>query len=252
MKKIMILAAGFAVLASPAIAQISFAPEVGLNLANMHTKYKDLSGAEQKMDDGIKLGVKLGANVNIPVCNNVTIQPGLFYSIKGVKIEEDASYGTYTGTEKNNVTLHYIDIPVNIQYMFNDPDEGRFFIGVGPYLGIAISGKSIQNGTYSGTGAPAGFDTSYSLKFGNDYPSNDLRRFDFGGQVNVGYLLQSGIFFRGMYQQSITNLVPQGNQDAFTQAMNPRSRPTNITISVGYVLGGRPDAKKHKEKAGAM
>jgi hypothetical protein len=119
-------------------------------------------------------------------------------------------------------------------------------------VGIAISGKSIQNDTYTGTGAPSGMDTSISLKFGNDYPSNDLRRVDFGGQVNVGYVLQSGIFFRGMYQQGFTNLIPQGNQDAFAQATNVRSRPTNITISVGYVLGGRPEAKKHKEKAGAM
>jgi hypothetical protein len=231
MKKIMLLAA-CTTMFTAANAQISFAPEVGLNLANMHSKYKDASGSDQKLDDGIKLGAKAGINVNIPVADRVVIQPGIFYSTKGMKSEED--------NETHNVTLHTIDVPVNIQYMFNDPSEGRFFVGVGPYLGVFISGKDIYAGVPNGTTTTSG---TTDFKFGNDYPSNDLRRFDVGGQANVGYLLRSGLFFRGTYQQSFTNLTPQGNQPDYAQAANFRTRPTVITISIGKQFGGTPKSK---------
>ena len=225
MKKIIILAAGLAIFSSPAIAQISFAPEVGLNLANMHWKVNDV-----KLDDGIKLGAKAGVNVNIPVGDDHwMVQPGLFYSIKGMKSEEN--------NIENNVTLHYAEIPVNLIYMFNDPDEGRFFIGAGPYLGVAFSGKNIiSGGTNSGT---------HDLTFGSDSTQN-LGRFDYGAQAFAGYLLRSGIFFRAAYQHGIGNLWPSETRQDNT------IRNTCITLSLGYQLGGRSEAspsRRQREKA---
>ncbi len=225
MKKIILLATCTLMSCAAANAQISIAPEVGINLANERFK-TTISGVSKNETGDLKLGVKAGANVNIPLGDHLVIQPGLFYSIKGTKHTE--------GPLTENRTLHYFDVPVNIQYMFNDPSEGRFFIGVGPYLGVAFSGHDkLQGG--------GGNDITNDLKFGNDAGSNDLQRFDFGGQVNAGYLLRSGIFFRGMYQAGITNLVPQGNSDNTI-------RNSNITISVGYQLGSKPKDKGPKMK----
>ena len=246
MKKTFFLAAGLVALTCGANAQISVSPEAGINLANMHRTYKDGNGDKQKLDDGIKLGVKVGVNVNLPVSDHLEIQPGIFYSIKGVKSDDQQTSGTITYSDKNNITLHWIDVPVNVQYMFNDPNEGRFFIGVGPYLAVAFAGKNLKSSDLGGVSISS--DTTF--KFGNDYPSNNLRRFDFGGQVNAGYLLKSGIFFRGMYQQGIPNLTPQGNQDAFAKALEPAIRTTNITISVGYRFGGHDKKSKDKNPGG--
>jgi hypothetical protein len=215
MKKIMILAAGIA-LATSASAQISIAPEVGLNLANMH--WKDSAG--KAADDGIKLGFRAGINLNIPLTpDRLVLQPGLFYSIQGMKSEANGL--------ARNITLHYAQIPVNLIYMFNDPSEGRFFIGVGPYVGFAVSGKEKRHG-----GGVA--DQTISYKFGSEKDQN-LARIDYGAQATVGYLLRSGIFFRGTYQQGIGNLVPseEGNNGSTI-------RNTNISISLGYNLGNRP------------
>jgi hypothetical protein len=215
MKKIMILAAGITAFAFPASAQFSIAPEVGVNLANMHWKVNNV-----KYDDGIKLGAKAGLNFNLPLTpDRLVLQPGLFYSTKGMKNE-------MTNGRKNNYTLHYVEVPLNLQYMFNDPSEGRFFIGVGPYLGIAVSGK---NKSYGGTAG----DSTDKLTFGSE-ATEDLGRFDYGAAVNVGYLLRSGLFFRGMYQHGIGNLWPSEiRQDNSV-------RNTNITISIGYQLGHKP------------
>lgn len=241
MKKIMILAAGV-MFAITAHAQISFAPEIGLNLANMHGKDKDSTGTEVKDDNKLKLGVKVGVNANIPVGDHLMIQPGLFYSIKGYKNEQSVSLLGLTFESKDNVTLHNFEIPVNVQYMFNDPGEGRFFVGVGGYVSIAFSGQ--DKASFSALGVSE--DTTIKFKFGNDAPSNDLRRFDFGAQANAGYLLQSGIFFRAMYQAGISNMLPQGNRTSGEASL----RSTNITISLGYQLGGRPESNKRKNKGG--
>ena len=76
MKKIMILAAAIGAFAAPAIAQVSFSvsPEAGVNLANIHQRYKNLTSNGEKNDNGgIKVGVKAGANVDIWFADRLSI-----------------------------------------------------------------------------------------------------------------------------------------------------------------------------------
>ncbi len=219
MKKILILAAGLA-FAGPANSQISFAPEAGLNLANMHRKLDN----DTKLDDGIKLGFRAGVNMNIPLTpDRLVLQPGLFYSIQGMKSEKDGF--------AQNLTLHYAQIPLNLVYMFNDPSEGRFFVSAGPYVGFAFSGKLKEHG-----GGAA--DTTISLTFGSG-ADQDLGRVDYGAQASVGYLLRSGLFFRASYQHGIGDLVPS-ESPLQTEAY---ANNTCIILSVGYQLGHAPKSK---------
>jgi hypothetical protein len=226
MKKLMILAAGIA-LATSASAQISFAPEVGLNLANMHWKLDNSDSG--KLDDGIKLGFRAGVNVNIPITpDRLVLQPGLFYSIQGMKSEENGF--------ARNITLHYVQIPVNLMYMFNDPSEGRFFVGVGPYVGFAVSGKEKQHG--------GGFpDETTSYKFGSGADQN-LGRVDYGAQATAGYLLRSGIFFRGTYQHGIGDLMPSESPLQTEAYVNN----TCIVVSIGYQIGHAPKSRGPRMK----
>lgn len=251
MKKIMILAAGFA-LATPAFAQVTISPEIGINLANIHQRSYEPNGgtggtfspSSANQNGGIKLGVKAGANVDFWIADRVSIQPGLFYSIKGAKFsDEPAVSNQMFASGENNVTLHYAEIPLNIQYYFNDPGEGRFFVGLGGYAGIAFSGKNIYSGgsfpTVNGDGSmiPGTTKTSGTkdYKFGNDAPSNDMRRFDFGASGNIGYLTRMGLFARAQYQLGLSNMVPQGNRPQAYR--DDKATNSNITISVGYMIG---------------
>jgi hypothetical protein len=235
----MIIAACISALSNVSHAQVSLAPEIGLNLANIHQRYTDISGETKNANGGLKLGVKAGVNADIMLGNRIALQPGLFYSIKGAKIDDDpVTISGITYQNKNNITLHYFEIPVNVQYYFNDPSEGRFFVGLGAYVGVAFSGKNKLVGHVSpGTDK----DTVIKYKFGDDYPSNDLRRFDFGAAANVGYMLRSGIFFRGMYQLGITNLVPGGNRPDY--AADDKATNSVVTISVGKQFGNTPRSK---------
>src|ERR1044072_7563469 len=94
MRKLIIAAACVTALSTAANAQISIAPEAGLNLANQQRKLGD-----EAMPNGLKLGFKAGANVNVPLGDYFVLQPGLFYSIKGVKFDKDG--------DAQNITLHY-------------------------------------------------------------------------------------------------------------------------------------------------
>ena len=238
----MILFGSLTVMATAATAQINLAPEVGVNFANMRGNYKFTGDDEVKFKGGAKVGVRAGANVNINIANRLQIQPGLFYSTKGFKqgSEQNWDNGLFNASTKENVTVHYAEVPVNLQYMFNDPDEGRFFVGIGGYMAVAFSGKTIKDentaSIFPSLATPEGVaSTGGSLKFGNDAPSNDMRRFDFGAQANAGYQLRSGIFFRAMYQLGIANMLPQGNRSTGEATL----RNSNINASIGYTLGYR-------------
>ncbi len=238
MKKLMIFLAGFTSLATAASAQIGIAPEIGVNFANMRGQQK-YGSYDEKFKGGTKIGIKAGANVNINIADRLQIQPGLFYSIKGYKqgSEQNFDNGLYLASTKENLTLHFVELPINLQYMFNDPGEGRFFIGIGGYVALAFSGKDIVKGNTTTKIPPTvtvSSDTTFHPKFGNDAPSNDLRRFDFGAQANVGYQLRSGIFFRVAYQLGLSNLLPQGNKISGDEST---LRTSCITASLGYTLG---------------
>lgn len=216
----MILVAGIGLAASSAKAQVSIAPEVGLNLANMHFKLDDTT----KLDNGIKLGFRAGVNFNIPITpDRLVLQPGIFYSIQGMKSEENGL--------SQNYTVHYAQIPLNLVYMFNDPSEGRFFISAGPYVGIAFSGKNKVHG-----GGRA--DTTEKLTFGSG-ADQSLGRIDYGAQAAAGYMLRSGIFFRATYQHGIGDLVPSESPLQTEAYVNN----TCIVLSIGYQLGHAPKSK---------
>jgi len=204
---------------------VHIAPEIGLNIANMHGTMPD--GAEVNYK-GAKLGVKAGVNADIMIGNNFSIQPGLFYSIKGGK--RDANFGPILGHWEDNYTLHYFEVPLNFQYYFNDPGEGRFFIGVGGYVGVPFSGKNKYHRSIEGQ---PDMDGTTDLHFGSNANDNDLERFDFGVSANAGYYLRSGIFFRAMVQRGLANNIPDGQSTDQTLKLNTYS------VSIGYMIGGK-------------
>src|SRR5215217_1737333 len=53
MKKVWSLLAGITAMATTATAQLRFAPELGMNFANLHGKYDDATGDRKKVDGTI-------------------------------------------------------------------------------------------------------------------------------------------------------------------------------------------------------
>jgi hypothetical protein len=221
MKKLLLSFAAFTALYTSANAQIGFAPEVGLNISSVREK---VFGDKV---DGIKSrpGFKIGASVDLPIVGGLSIQPGLFYSMKGGKYKDEYSVGSITTTTESKLTLSYLEVPVNVVYKFSREKQG-FFVFAGPYVGYAIGGKTKVKTT---TGSLSSENTE-DVDFGGD--KGDTKRLDVGANVGLGYMISAGGFVRAQYGHGFANLIEGGDSDNY-------AKNSCFAISFGFMLGGR-------------
>lgn len=97
----------------------------------------------------------------------------------------------------------YLEIPLNAVVNFDG-----FYLGAGPYLGYAISGK--YKAKYTGTGEE---DSSLEkdLKIGNN--KDEIKPLDFGLNAMAGYKLTNGLNFGLNYGLGLANTGAEGNND---------------------------------------
>jgi hypothetical protein len=142
---ILILAMAFAVTAN---AQGTvFGIKAGVNFAN-------ISGDDT---DGLSslTGFVGGGFVDIPMSPTISIQPEVFYSQKGAKIDD-------LGTDVS-IKLDYIDIPVLFKYTMAGESARPFFL-FGPSIGFSASSKLSADGVSEDLDNVA--STDFGLVFG--------------------------------------------------------------------------------------
>jgi hypothetical protein len=142
-----------------------------------------------------KAGLNLGLLGHIHLSDQFALQPEIYYSGQGAKIEN----------LNTNLNLDYINVPVLLQYMF---DNG-FRLQAGPQLGFLVAAKTkTGNTTLSvkdnyqnidlglGLGAsyvhpPSGFgvDVRYNHGMTNISTLNNTELKNRGVQIGVFYLL---------------------------------------------------------------
>lgn len=229
MRKMMILMAGIAGLATSASAQyIRIAPEIGFNVSNIHSTVDNGRKTEYNSADP-KLGLKIGGIVDIGVTRGFSIQPGLFLSQKGYRLKEDPTNGVVLTQSDawRKATFNYLEMPLNVMFKFGSPRYPRFFVGGGGYLAYGIGGK-VKYGPYLGESGK----TTRDLEFGTDERNDDYRNFDAGGQLFAGVLMPFGGYIRAQYQGGFANIDPADKDDF-------RIRNTTASLTFGIMVGGR-------------
>jgi hypothetical protein len=168
MKKLSLLAIGItSTILSFAQTPAKFGIKAGLNVASMKIEDADNDNIDSR------LGLHAGLFAHIHLAPQWALQPEVLYSAEGAKIDfgnnEEATY-------KND----YINIPVMVQYMF---DNG-FRIEAGPQLGLLVSSE-IEDQDGNEEDADDVFkSTNFSLGFGLNYLS--YSGFGVGGRYNLG------------------------------------------------------------------
>ncbi|KAA5536397.1 PorT family protein [Taibaiella lutea] len=203
MKKIIIIIAA-ALTAQNTFAQISIAPEAGINLSNLTTK--DDNGNSE--DFSSKVGLRVGAYVNIPVSHGFFIQPGLLYSMKGAQQNGTESLLGFTVNYKLSLNMNYLEVPLNIGYDYSLGNAGGIFVTAGPYLGYGLSGKAKTSVKI--TGMPDQNDES-DIKFGSG--NDEAKRIDYGLNFGAGYRTPFGVYARAQYGLGLAN-ISNGDGDA--------------------------------------
>lgn len=196
MKKLSLLAAviliGSAVLAQ---TQAKIGLKAGLNIANV-------SMDPEAVDKGSRLGFHGGLVAHIHLSPQWGIQPEVLYSNQGF---EDNTYNT-------EWKLNYLNIPVMVQYMF---DNG-FRINAGPQVGFLLDGKIAESG-----------QQDLDIK-------NDLKKVDASLGLGLGYLTYSGFGVEGRYNLGLTNINESGANDIKNRVFQ---------ISLFYMLDNQHKAK---------
>lgn len=211
MKKLLLLAASACLFAVSANAQLRYGPEIGLNI-NKFDFDPDLG------EESTNMGLRIGAAMDICITDHFTIQPGIYYSMRGG--ESDANI--LGSTVEQSVNLGYIEIPLLAEYYIN-AGPGRIFLGLGPTASIAVSGNFKTKTT-----TPGGIEIKdeEDIDFGSD--PGQLDRSDIGLMFNVGYDFDMGLFIRPFYHMGLSNLSNDSAIDAHNRTFG---------IGVGWWFG---------------
>jgi hypothetical protein len=142
------------------------------------------------------VGFHGGGFVSLFVGNNFAIQPEVFFSTQGAKIEN-------TGANKTDYKLDYVNVPVMLKYRFN----GGFYLEAGPQVGFKI------HETHTGTSEDFAKSTDVAIGAG------------------LGYHSPIGLGIGARYEAGLNKI---SNLDASTT--KPDWKNSSIMISVFYTL----------------
>lgn len=203
-------------------AQIRFGPEAGL----LFTKSE---AASDEVKSKLGVGVRLGVLAELPISTRFSLQPGVYWGLRSSAQNVDYAILGQNVSAKTKYTFSYLEIPI-LAVMKFDAGPGRISVGLGPQIGLGLSGKM----KVSGSGISVSADSS--IKFGSD--PGQLKPLEISGAMAVGYELDMGAFARIGYQYGINNLA---NEEA---GIKPEFSMSSYSITVGYLIGGIQRQKK--------
>ena len=216
----------FAFLSSPASSQIRVGLEGGV-LVNKITLKESSAAPGFSTTMASTIGYRAGVLADLGLGDHIAVQPGIFYCARGGKLKAD--FGIF-GTSQSDVTVNYLEVPVLVLYKLQ-VGPGRVFVGLGPSVSMALSGKTHATSSFSSIFGQV--DTTIKMEFGSD--TSEMKRLDLAAIFNAGYELDMGLFVRVGYYLGLANL--SNNSSTADDKMKNRA----FQITLGYLLGRRND-----------
>lgn len=165
-----LLLAGFAVHAQ----DIRWGVKAGANFSNINAENTDA-------DWGSRTGFHGGLLAHIHLNKTWAIQPEVVYSMQGAK-------STVAGEETQTINLNYLNVPVLVQYMFNN----GFRLQTGPQVGFLMNANS-------------------KIGTGDHVTNTDLyNKTDFSWAFGAGYLSNIGLGVDARYNLGLTDTYKPG------------------------------------------
>lgn len=156
----------------------------GLNISNI--------ASSPNANYEAKAGFHAGGLAHIHLSKSWALQPEIMYSGQGAQ------------TSNSKTRLHYVNVPLQLQYMF---DRG-FRIQTGPQLGV-LTAANVQQG-----------DTKVDVK--NSFKSADL-----GWVIGASYVGEAGLGIDARYNHGFTNINDASSVNLYNR---------NIQVGVFYVF----------------
>ncbi len=158
----------------------------------------DMDNMKSKMG----IGASLGGFAKFDLTENFAIQPELLFHFQTSKMENKI-----TGNDRD-YQYFGMEIPVYAMGQWKNSSDGRFYAGVGPYVGVGFDARNT--------------DPTYKL-----YKENELQAWDFGFGAQVGYEFANGIQINAGYKIGVIDALDAGKDDA-------TMLPQRISLGVGF------------------
>ena len=192
MKKIALLFSFAALTFSATHAQTGFGIRGGANFFNF-------GGSDVSENDYTnRIGFHAGIYGSILPESTISIEPGIFYSVKGSQNDDALD---------SRAVLDYVDVPVLVRFRAG---EG-FNIFAGPQISFLTNSKfegDLGGSTFS-------FDT------------DEINNTDAGIVVGLGYNLPQGFNVQGSYDYGLTPIFKNSDADVFNRGFK---------VSLGYTF----------------
>jgi len=146
-----------------------------------------------------------GGYTNIPVGNNLSVEPGLYYAVKGYQLSGNYSVkgiAFLSANATSRLNISYIDFPVLLKANFN---------GLQVFAGPQVS--YLTNASLKTTAGIAGFNLLNS----NKNVSNQFNRWDVAVTGGVGYQFTNGIRITAAYDRGLSKVNAGQNIAAYNQ-----------------------------------
>ena len=216
----------------------------------------ELGGAYNKMSDDKNvwgatsrttstIGGRIGAIADYSLTEHVYVQPGVFFNMKSNKETANTTLtlsipiSTFNLGANGSVNMkqsskfNYVEVPVNILYKWGQPGEGRFFIGIAPYVAYGVGGKqTVTQDISAGVSLITAFDSSIrnttTKTFADD--SFGYKTLDYGFKICEGYEASGGFFFRAAFGLGLANL---------SNYPDAKSHNMSFELNLGYLFGDK-------------
>lgn len=132
--------------------------KAGLNLSQAVYEVEGLGISTSNL-----VGFQAGLVGEMSFTENVHLNSGLLYSVKGVKL-------SFLGVDVD-FPISFLELPLNVAYK-HDLGNARVYAQSGPYVGLGISAKSKSG------------DDVEDVEFGS--AGNELKKWDYGFNFGVG------------------------------------------------------------------
>lgn len=174
MKKILMIVAVMALVATTASAQTTFGVKAGVNFASV-------TGDDGEGLDG-RTSMVFGGFAKFQLTEKFAFRPELLYSMQGASGSEEEEGVNVDLTVK----LDYLNIPLMAKYYVS---EG-FSLQAGPQIGFNLSAKEKYEAM--------GIDVENDIE--------DIKGVDFGLNFGAGYELENGLGFDARYNLGLSNI----------------------------------------------
>jgi hypothetical protein len=214
--RMLILLAGLFLMAHAGFAQTktSFGIRAGVNFQNLNGE--DMDGDD--LDFKMKTGFHIGVDADIPIAPEFYFRPGVLFSTKGAKFDDDAD---------TKLNLSYIEVPLNFVYK-PTLGTGKLILGLGPYVAYAVGGKIKDDD-----------DNEADIEFENEITVQQalsgtpyLKGLDFGGNLLFGYEFSQKFYAQLNAQLGLSNINPK--IEGVDDDDRGKTKNTGFGVSLGY------------------